>query len=96
MNILMKVLCGILAVHMYAMPAYVADVDYDRPYVEFVDYATGNKWESDDANGLDFDDDVVLLMYDNMTEDQTDDVIVKICPDNGTIYMDAYFVKGRN
>ena len=103
MNILLRILCGILAVHMYVLPGFVKDIDYDAPMIECEDYATGNRWCSKDVekwgkNGekYDFDDDVLLIMWDNGTEDMLDDVIVKICQDFGTIFMENFYVKGRN
>lgn len=96
MNILMRILAGILSIHMYAMSGYVKDIDYDAPFIECVDYGTGNKWRSKDVGQFDFDDDVLLIMWDNMTEDRLDDVVVKVCPDMDTIYMEAFYMKGAN
>ena len=95
MNLIMRILAGILACHLYAMSAYVSDVNYDMNYVEFTDYSTENQWVWNDNEDWDFDDDALLVMYDNGTEDRSDDVIIRAIYDR-TIFMDAYFIKGRN
>ena len=95
MGVITRIICGILALHLYGMSAYVSDVDVAEDMVEFTDYATEHTWwtEGNSAEFHEFDD-VVLIMHDCGTTDKFDDVIVKVTPE----YFGAmnYVTKGEN
>ena len=78
---MIKIICGImsvLALHLYAMPAYVAEVDTNADMVKFVDYATENEWWWEGADGFSEWDDCDLVMFDWGTEDPRDDQILNV------------------
>ena len=95
MGIITKIICGILALHLYGMSAYVSDVDVAEDMVEFTDYATEHTWWTE-GNSAEFVmwQDVVLVMHDCGTSDRYDDIIVKVTPE----YFGAnkYVMKGGN
>lgn len=93
MGIIAKIICGILALNMYGMSAYVSDVDVAEDMVEFTDYATEHTWwtEGNSAEFHEFDD-VVLIMHDSFTAEKWDDVILKVTPEKFGVGL--YVTKG--
>ena len=77
-KILMILLCGIMARHLYAMPCYVSEVDTEYDMVCFTDYATGHDWWQDGCEDWQEGDSANLVMWDYMTENyRLDDVIIR-------------------
>ena len=83
MGLITRILCGILALNLYGMSAYVSDVDVAEDMVEFTDYATEHTWWTE-GNSAEFSmwQDVVLIMHDNFTAEKYDDIIITISPEN--------------
>ena len=78
---MIKIICGIvsvLALHLYAMPAYVTEVNEAEDMVCFCDYGTENLWWWEGADGFSEWDDCDLVMFDWGTEDVTDDQILNV------------------
>lgn len=95
MGILTKILCGILALHLYGMSAYVSDVDVAEDMVEFTDYATEHTWWIEGSSAeFSMWQDVVLVMHDCGTSDRYDDIIVKVTPEKFGVGL--YVTKGEN
>jgi len=94
-GIIARIICGILALNLYGMSAYVSGIDAENDMVEFTDYMTESQWwiEGSSAEFHEFDD-VVLIMHDCGTSDRYDDIIVKVTPE----YFGAekYVTKGGN
>lgn len=82
MGVIRKLICGILALHLYGMSAYVSGIDAENDMVEFTDYMTENQWwiEGDSDKYAEFED-VVLIMHDSFTAEKCDDVILKVTPE---------------
>ena len=95
MGIITRILCGILALNLYGMSAYVSDVDVAEDMVEFTDYATEHTWwtEGNSAEFHEFED-VVLIMHDSFTAEKWDDIIVKVTPEYFGVGL--YVTKGGN
>ena len=91
---MIKILCGImsvLALHLYAMPAYVAEVDETDDMVCFCDYGTENLWWWEGTEDFKVWDDVDLVMFDWGTKDVTDDQILNVTKWS---YAENYMTKG--
>lgn len=82
MGVITRIICGILALNLYGMSAYVSGIDAENDMVEFTDYMTESQWwiEGDSDKYAEFDD-VVLIMHDCGTSDRYDDIIVKVTPE---------------
>lgn len=95
MGVITRILCGILALNLYGMSAYVSDVDVAEDMVEFTDYATEHTWwiEGSSAKFHEFDD-VVLIMHDCGTESRYDDIVIKVTPEY--FGVNKYVTKGGN
>lgn len=88
-----KILCMLLALHLYGMSAYVSGIDAENDMVEFTDYATEHTWwiEGLSAEFHEFDD-VVLIMHDCGTENRYDDIVIKVTPEKFGVGL--YVTKG--
>ena len=95
MGVIAKILCMILALHLYGMSAYVSGIDAENDMVEFTDYMTESQWwtEGNSAEFHEFDD-VVLIMHDCGTETKYDDIIVSVTPEKFGVGL--YVTKGEN
>lgn len=91
--IITKILCMILALHLYGMSAYVSGIDAENDMVEFTDYMTESQWwiEGDSDKYAEFED-VVLIMHDSFTAEKWDDVILKVTPEKFGVGL--YVTKG--
>lgn len=93
MGIIAKILCGILALNLYGMSAYVSEVDHAENMVCFTDYATEHDWWIEgDSDKYAMWDDVVLVMHDCGTESCYDDIVVTVTLEN--FYAESYVTKG--
>jgi hypothetical protein len=92
-GIIAKIICGILALNLYGMSAYVSEVDHAEDMVEFTDYMTESQWwiEGDSDKYAEFED-VVLIMHDCGTESRYDDIVIKVTPEKFGVGL--YVTKG--
>ena len=95
MGVITRIICGILALHLYGMSAYVSEVDHAENMVCFTDYQSEHEWWTE-GNAEEFVmwQDVVLIMHDNFTAEKWDDVILKVTPEY--FGVNKYVTKGGN
>ena len=93
MGVIARIICGILALHLYGMSAYVSGIDAENDMVEFTDYMTESQWwiEGDADKYAEFED-VVLIMHDCGTETKYDDIIISVTPEY--FGVNKYVTKG--
>ena len=93
MGVITRIICGILALHLYGMSAYVSGIDAENDMVEFTDYMTESQWwiEGDSDKYAEFED-VVLIMNDCGTESRYDDIVIKVTPEKFGVGL--YVTKG--
>lgn len=93
MGIIAKIICGILALNLYGMSAYVSEVDHAENMVCFTDYATEHDWWIEGSSAeFSMWQDVVLIMHDSFTAEKRDDVILKVTPEKFGVGL--YVTKG--
>ena len=91
-KILMMLLCGIIARHLYAMPCYVSEIDTEYDMVCFTDLATGHNWWQDHVEDWQEGDSANLVMWDFMTETIYDDMIIRATYDRPD--LDVEYMRG--